>query len=67
MKKLLCKINGHQFRSIKKQSTHIKEYQCSCCNQKFTTDGYGQIIKLTKYWEENNRLFERHFSKKAAV
>lgn len=67
MRKLLCKIKGHQFESIKKYSTQVKEYQCSCCKQKYTEDGYGQIVRLTKYWETNNLLFEQHFSNRTAI
>ncbi len=67
MKKLVCKIRGHQFVSVKKGGRHIKEYQCQCCKQKYTEDGYGKIVRLTKYWETNNLLFEKHFQKKSAV
>jgi len=64
MKKLLCKIRGHSFVPFRKPNSQIQEYQCSCCKQHFTKDGYGQIVKLTKYWKENNELFEKHFQKK---
>jgi len=67
MKKLVCKIRGHQFVSIKKNGFQNKEYLCSCCKQKYTEDGYGQIVKLTKYWETNNLLFEQHFHKRNVV
>lgn len=67
MKKLICKIKGHQFVSVKKGTLQLKEYQCRCCKQKYTEDGYGQIVKLTKYWETNNMLFERHYRNRTAV
>jgi len=67
MKKLICKIRGHQFVSLKKGARKIKEYECQCCKQKYTEDGYGKIVRLTKYWETNNSLFERHFQKKTVV
>jgi hypothetical protein len=67
MKKLFCKIKGHQFVSLKRGDYQIKEYKCSCCKQKYTEDGYGQIVKLTKYWETNNMLFEQHFRNRTAV
>lgn len=67
MKKLLCKIKGHQFVSVRKESPQIKEYRCTCCKQKYTEDGYGQIVRLTKYWEVNNSLFEQHFNSRSAV
>jgi len=67
MRKLVCKIKGHQFVSIKKEGRRSKEYRCQCCKQKYTEDGYGQIVRLTKYWETNNLLFEQHFRNRTAV
>jgi hypothetical protein len=67
MRKLICKIKGHQFVSVTKEAQQIKEYRCECCRQKYTEDGYGQIVKLTKYWENNNLLFERYFRNRTAV
>lgn len=66
MRKIACKITGHRLSSIKKDSVLNKEYECSNCEQKFTIDGYGQIVKLNAYWEENNLLFERLFEKQRA-
>ncbi len=66
-KRMLCKLLGHQLISIKKKDILLKEYKCSCCDKKFTVDGYGRIVRLSKYWEENNLLFERNFRNRAAV
>jgi 5-methylcytosine-specific restriction endonuclease McrA len=66
MKRIACKIKGHKFSSIKKTNILIKEYTCTHCNQKFTTDGYGQIVKLNSYWKENNILFERLLENRSA-
>lgn len=66
-KKMLCKFLGHRFVSIKKEDILIKEYMCTCCAKKFTVDGYGRIVRLSKYWEENNLLFERNFKNRTAV
>jgi len=66
-KKLRCRIIGHQLKVIKKDEILLKEYKCICCQNKFTTDGYGRIVKLSKYWEENNLLFERNFKNRTAV
>ena len=67
MRKLICKIKGHQFVSVAKEGHQIKEFRCECCKQKYTEDGYGQIVKLTKYWENNNLLFEKYFRNRTAV
>jgi len=41
----------------------IEEYECANYSQKFTTDGYGKIVKLNSYRKENNLLFERLLQK----
>ncbi len=67
MRKVICKIKGHKFVSVKKERHQIKEYRCTCCRQKYTEDGYGQLVRLTKYWENNNLLFEKYFRNREAV
>lgn len=66
MKRIACKIKGHKLSLIKKSNILIKEYTCVNCKQKFTTDGYGQIVKLTSNWKENNILFERILENRSA-
>ncbi len=61
MKSLICKIIGHKFTKINKLDDFVVNYQCKICNQKFTTDGYGSITKLTPFWEENNLLFKKYY------
>jgi len=63
MKSIICKIKGHQFSTNKKVSLFIKELECKNCKQKFTTDGYGNITKLTSFWKDNNVFFEKYFQK----
>jgi hypothetical protein len=53
--------------STRKEDSQLKEYKCRCCKQKYTEDGYGQIVRLTKYWEVNNLLFEQHYRNNTAV
>ena len=67
MTKLRCKLRGHKLISLAKENQKTKEYQCQCCQKKFTEDGYGKIVKLTKYWENNNLLFEKYFQNKTAL
>ena len=59
MKNIVCKIRGHNLDHTNKLSRLTVEYACTNCNQKFTTDGYGQIVKLNSFWKENNLLFEK--------
>ncbi|GHC45676.1 hypothetical protein [Ulvibacter litoralis] len=59
MKLFTCKIKGHKLTTIKKDSILIKEFECINCKKKFTTDGYGKVVKLNSYWEQNNLLFEQ--------
>lgn len=58
MKGIYCKIKGHEFIDLNNESISIKEFECKNCQQKFTTDGYGKIVKLTPYWEQNNLVFK---------
>ena len=59
MKNIICKIRGHKLDNTNKLTSLIDEFACTCCNQKFTSDGYGQIVKLNPFWKENNLLFEK--------
>lgn len=61
MKQLICKVTGHNLKNIQKENFLIKEYQCTKCKEKFTTDGYGHLVKLNRYWEKNNVLFEKNY------
>jgi len=64
MKTIICKIFGHNFTKINKSDVFVLNYQCKTCSQKFTTDGYGSITKLTPFWEENNLLFKKYYKEK---
>ena len=59
MKKIICKINGHKLNNLDTRVNLIEEFTCSICNQKFTTDGYGQLVILNAFWKENNLLFKK--------
>ncbi len=64
MNSLLCKIIGHKYSKNNNSTIHINDYVCKNCNQKFTTDGYGTIVKLTSFWKENNLQFEKYVLEK---
>lgn len=66
MKHLRCKLKGHSLAEIVKAGIHIKEFECSSCKKKFTTDGYGRIVKYTRFWEKNHAFFVRYLEKKIA-
>lgn len=63
MKLLLCKLNRHSFTNISTENIHIKQFECSNCKKKFTTDGYGRMVELNSYWKKNNQFFEHYFQK----
>ncbi len=66
MKKIVCKLKGHTYAPIKKENILIKEFECIHCKQRYTTDGYGQMVRLTKYWKENHQFFEKYLAKRTA-
>ena len=59
MKNIFCKIRGHKLDNTNNPANLIEEYACINCDQKFTSNGYGQIVKLNSFWKENNLLFEK--------
>lgn len=67
MKKTICKIRGHKIDSVPTENIQIKEFECNRCKSQFTTDGYGRMVKLTRFWKQNNLLFESYFRKEKAV
>lgn len=64
MNTIICKIIGHNYTKVKDSS--VNEYTCKNCKEKFTTDGYGTMVKLTPFWKENNLLFEQYSREKSA-
>ncbi|MGC6431084.1 MAG: hypothetical protein ACON5F_08585 [Jejuia sp.] len=58
MKKLYCLLVGHDLKVTKHITNHIKEYQCTCCKEKFTTSPTGQITILTDTREEANTVLK---------
>ncbi len=60
MNSIICKIIGHNYTKVNKSIIDTHEYECKNCKEKFTTDGYGTIVKLTPFWQENNLLFEQY-------
>ncbi len=63
MKQLICKIKGHTLFETSKAGIHIKQYECSNCREKFTTDGYGKMVKFNRYWEKNHEFFQSRLQK----
>jgi len=67
MKLFSCKLTGHVLKEISTDSLYIKEYECSKCKQQYTTNGYGKLVKLTKYWKENNQYFVPFLEQKSTI
>lgn len=68
MKFKLCKIKRrHEFAEIETASVEIKKYKCVHCNQLFTTDGYGNKVKMNLKWEKNHQLFASYYKNRIAV
>ena len=55
-KKLSCKIFGQPFFPHSQKDLLIEEYDVLIANKKFTTDGYGRMVKLNKYLSEDNKI-----------
>jgi len=66
-KNLKCRILGHNLVKIKSDDLLIKQYQCTRCAKKFTTDGYGRLVAYSEYWKENHSFFQNHSIKKLSI
>lgn len=64
MKHLICKLFNHKLERNTKDYSSVNEYTCIRCKEKFTTNGYGKIVKLDSFWEQNNHLFKEYSQKK---
>ena len=60
MKIILCKVKGHVLIDLQSESLALEEFECKNCRKKFTTNGYGKIVKLTPYWIQNNLVFKNN-------
>jgi len=45
--KLYCSVVGHNFKTEKKITQHIKEYRCTCCGKEVTNNAVGKLVVLT--------------------
>lgn len=64
MARMLCFVFGHRFRVTKKVTSHIKEYQCTCCRAEVTVNDEGHLTSLTSQLKEiNETLAELHQKK----
>ncbi len=64
MRELHCLLFGHRLKISKHVTEHIKEYQCTCCKEKFTTSPTGNIISLTESRERVNLTLQNIHGRK---
>ncbi len=62
-----CKLRGHSLKRISNGSIYTEELECSTCKRKFTTDGYGRVVKYTEYWEENHAFFRQYLKEHSGI
>ena len=67
MKLFSCKIKGHKFKKLPTDSLYTEEFECTRCGKQYTTDGYGRMVKLSKYWRNNNSYFETFLKKQQSA
>lgn len=67
LKALRCKVNKHDLLPLETLVVEIKKFECRNCKQVFTTNGYGNIVKMDATWEKNHQLFLAYYSKRAAI
>ena len=64
VKKICCYFFGHKIKMAKKITAHVSEYQCSCCEKKFSTNSSGGLTELTNDVQETNSILEQIYTKK---
>lgn len=64
MKKIQCKLFGHDFKVTRRVTNHVKEYTCKSCNKQLTTNGNGHLIELSPKFKEINDVLERVYHKR---
>lgn len=61
LKRLRCKLFGHNYNLLRQYQTNKKEYECSCCKQQFTEDEYGYLAPLTPKLRRINEVMEKFY------
>lgn len=67
MSHVICKLKGHKVQPVQHDHNLFQLFECKFCDEKFTTDGYGRLVKFNSYWEKNHKFFYRHFNKRLQV
>ncbi|HET8885768.1 MAG TPA: hypothetical protein VFM70_05375 [Salinimicrobium sp.] len=57
--KLYCATFGHRFRTSKKITEFISEYQCANCKEEITINANGTLEKLTPRYRETNAFLAK--------
>lgn len=56
---VICSIFGHNYRTSKVITNHVKEYTCTCCGEEVTDTANGLIEKLTPKFRETNSFLAK--------
>lgn len=64
MRKMYCKIFGHDYKVSRHVTSHVKEYICSRCQKELTIDGNGSLTELTPKLKEINDILEQFHNKR---
>ncbi len=59
MKRLNCKLFGHDYKVTRHVTNHVKEYTCVNCKKQLTTNSKGQLVELTPKYKEINDVLHR--------
>jgi hypothetical protein len=59
MKKIPCKMFGHDYYVTRNVTSYVKEYTCIRCKNQLTTNSNGDLIELTPKFKEINDVLER--------
>jgi hypothetical protein len=65
MRRMQCHFLGHQLKTTRNVTNHLREFKCVVCEIELTQDLSGAIIYLSRKQKEiNDTLFNLHQKRK---
>mgnify|MGYP001027921043 CR=1 FL=1 len=64
MKNVYCSLFGHDYKTSKVVTYHVKEYKCKNFKSEMTINSNGKLIPLTPKFKEINSVLNRVHKKR---
>jgi len=67
IKKISCKVLGHDLKISKNITNHVHEYECRRCGMEMTDTADGILARLTPKFKETNAYLAKIHQKRQRV